>query len=455
MPESAGADTPPASRQQLRAAAIEVLSGNDLGDWTKPAPRLYPHQWSWDSAFIAIGLVHLDPDRALRELETLFHAQWSDGRVPHIVFNPEAADYFPGPDRWAAAACSAAAPRTPATSGIVQPPAHALAAWLVWSHLRERAPFVARFQALYPRLLDWHRYLATRRDPRGSGLLTIYHPWESGADNSPRWDEPLARVVVGEVSPYVRHDLKHVTDRSERPTQVEYDRYLWLVESLKQVGYDDEAAHRSHPFLVQDVFLSAIFALASDALARLGEALGRPSAEIEDLRVWSTRSARAVEQSWDADDRLALDFDLRADSRIHVQTSAGFAPLLLPTVSRTLSDAVVRELFGPRFVGAPGFRFGVIPSTAPGSPGFRARTYWRGPSWPVVDWLYSWTLGQHGYEAQSAALRDADLGLLSQPGAEFAEYFDCFTGAPLGSHQQSWTAAVAIDWLSQLAPAPA
>ena len=35
--------------------ATAVLKLNDLGGWTKAAPRLYPHQWSWDSAFVAIG----------------------------------------------------------------------------------------------------------------------------------------------------------------------------------------------------------------------------------------------------------------------------------------------------------------------------------------------------------------------------------------------------------------
>ena len=42
-----------------------------------PPPALYPHQWSWDSAFIAIGLRHLSPARAQRELESLFGAQWA------------------------------------------------------------------------------------------------------------------------------------------------------------------------------------------------------------------------------------------------------------------------------------------------------------------------------------------------------------------------------------------
>ena len=76
--------------RELARRAERVLLGNDMGDWTKPAPKLYPHQWSWDSAFIAIGLSRLDGRRAARELSTLFARQWSNGKVPHIVFNEEA-----------------------------------------------------------------------------------------------------------------------------------------------------------------------------------------------------------------------------------------------------------------------------------------------------------------------------------------------------------------------------
>jgi hypothetical protein len=70
----------------LRDQAAAVLRGNDQGRWTKAAPRLYPHQWSWDSAFIAIGWAHVDLRRALTELKQLFAAQWATGMVPHIVF---------------------------------------------------------------------------------------------------------------------------------------------------------------------------------------------------------------------------------------------------------------------------------------------------------------------------------------------------------------------------------
>jgi hypothetical protein len=271
--------------KSLWDAAVAVLRLNDVGGWTKPAPSLYPHQWSWDSAFVALGLAHVDPDRGLREFETLFAAQWADGRVPHIVYSPAAAPdaYFPDPSRWACAEVSAVACAAPATSGLCQPPVHAIGLWRIWQRCTTdgRAPNVAereRIAALYHQMIAWHRYLADRRDPDGIGLVTIYHPWESGCDNSPRWDEALARVAVGTVPPYARRDLAHVADPSHRPTDAEYDRFLWLIELLKQARYDDAAIHRSHPFVVKDVVFSAILSAANHRLAEVAVWLGRPGA---------------------------------------------------------------------------------------------------------------------------------------------------------------------------------
>ena len=441
---------PLGSADDLRRAALAVLAANDLGGWTKPAPRLYPHQWSWDSAFIAIGLANVDLDRALRELETLFEAQWADGRVPHIVFNPQAGDYFPGPDWWASTRTSAAAPRDMATSGLIQPPVHAIALQRIQrlaGHGRADA-IEARVKALYPRMVAWHRYLASARDPVGSGLLLIYHPWESGTDNSPRWDSALSRVTVGELPAYQRHDLKHVEDPSERPTHSEYDRYLWLVELLKQAGYDDPAIQRSHPFQIRDVLMSAIFAAASRALAEVGEWLERDAAEIQELTGFARRFGAGVERTVDAELRLALDWDDRAGQAVRVETCAGLAPLLVPHLPSDLLATMVERLRGDGFAGAAGLAQRIVPSTVPGSPGFHARSYWRGPAWPMANWLFWWALRQHGQRSAAADLRTENLSLLERPTSRFAEYFEPYTAEPLGSLEQSWTAAVALDWLA-------
>jgi hypothetical protein len=407
---------------------------------------LYPHQWSWDAAFIAIGIAHHDPDRALREIEHLFDAQWRDGRVPHIVFDPRVPDYWPGPDFWASAATSRLAPSAPATSGLIQPPMHAIAVWRILESAVGPERYHPRLTRLYPKLLAWHRYLAEQRDPEGSGLVTVYHPWE-GTDNTPRWDAALLRLQVGELPSYTRTDTSLV-DADERPTRAEYDRYLWLVALLREARYDDDAIQRTHPFLIKDVQCSAIFAAACGSLERIAAFVGAAAAERAEIAAWRERAVAAVAGAWDADLGLVLDFDLRTQAPIRVSTSAGLAVLLLPDLERTLAERAVRTAFGPDFAGAAGLAFPVVLSTALRSPEFRPRAYWRGPTWPVVNWLLWWGLVQQGLAEPAAALRRANVALLSRPTARFAEYFEPFTGEPLGSIDQSWTAAVALDWVA-------
>ena len=461
MSDRAGAardDRPLASPAALAERARAVLRENRVeGGWTKPAPALYPHQWGWDSAFIAIGLAHDDPDRAAGELRALFRAQWATGKVPQIVYNPAAppGSYFPDAARWDCAALSPDAPRSehgqPLASGISQPPVQAIAAWHIWEVARDRggadaAAARAFLDDLYPRLLAWHRYLATARDPEGSGLVTIYHPWESGTDNSPRWDRALAAVAVGEVPPYVRRDLQHVADASERPTHAEYDRYLWLVESLKGVRYDDAAIYRSHPFLVKDVLFSAILVAANEALLALADLVDAPDGERAVIAAWRDRGRRGLAERWDPELGLCLDWDVRTGAPVRVRTMAGFAPLVAGGLPPERLAALLAAFESPAFLAEPRLRWPLPPSTSPGDPAFRPRTYWRGPVWPVANWLLWWALERAGEGEHAARLREAGLAQLAD--GSFAEYYEPFTGEPLGSHNQSWTAAVALDWLA-------
>ena len=123
---------------QLAARAAYLLRGNDLGVMTSAAPLLYPHMWSWDAAFVSIGLASLTVERAVVELDTLLSAQWANGMIPHIVFANGVDGYFPGPARWETAALAVNAPRSRETSGITQPPVHAIAVQRILDHARTR-----------------------------------------------------------------------------------------------------------------------------------------------------------------------------------------------------------------------------------------------------------------------------------------------------------------------------
>ncbi|HEX6422599.1 MAG TPA: hypothetical protein VFZ79_03925 [Acidimicrobiales bacterium] len=433
---------------ELAAEAIGVLRTNDRGTWTRPSPQLYPHQWSWDAAFVAIGWAHLTPERAVTELRSLFRGQWASGMVPQIVFDPSVAlgAYEPRHRTWATAGLC---PPEVATSGICQPPVHAIALARVREVADGRgdgtvAAVDRAIVDLYPRLAAWHRWLHTARDPDGTGIVTVFHPWESGLDNSPRWDDALAAVPVdGEVAGD-RPDLAHVADAAERPTDGDYRRYHALVRALVDVGYDPVRAHRSHPFRVADVLFTAVLAAADDALSDLAVRAGHPEAA-DRHRADAELSRRGLDACWDPSRCACLDRDLVAGSWVTADTIAGFAPLVAGCdTDRAL--ALVDRLAGPSYAGAPGLRWRVPPTTAVDDPAFDPRSYWRGPTWPVVTWLLWWALDRDGHRHPADTLRRAAIDQLRATGC--SEYAQPLTGEPLGSTAQSWTAAVALDWLA-------
>jgi glucosylglycerate hydrolase len=431
----------------LRDQAAAVLRGNDAGGWTKASPLLYPHQWSWDSAFIAIGWAHLDVRRAMTELEQLFAAQWSTGMVPHIVFRAgQGARYFPGPEWWDCAAVTPAARGLPAqTTGICQPPVHALAVRRIWQLTPPplRPEIRARIQALFPRLVHWHRYLATGRDPEESGLVTAYHPWE-GTDNSPRWDRALARIEAPRPGPYTRLDTSELGDPAQRPTNWDYDRYLWLVELLREYRYDEQI-HRHYPFQIKDVFFSAVLVAANAAMLDLAGVAGAGDGDRAEVAGWLDRGRAGLARRFDAGSGLCADYDVRAGEQIRLRTFAAFAPLFARTADVGQRAAQLRLLDSADFCGNPRLRWPLLPSTSPVESAFEPHNYWRGPVWPIIDWLLWQSLTELGCADRAAGLRRDSLAQVTGAG-EFNEYFDPFTGAPLGSPRQSWTAAVVLDW---------
>jgi hypothetical protein len=114
-------------------------------------------------------------------------------------------------------------PRHHKTSGLVQPPVHATAALHVYRLAKDDVYAQAFLEGAYPRLAAWHEYLYRERDPEDEGLVYIRHPWESGMDNSPMWDEILLRIHLkpDEIPGYRRVDT-HLVDTEARPVSAAY-----------------------------------------------------------------------------------------------------------------------------------------------------------------------------------------------------------------------------------------
>ena len=349
---------------------------------------------------MALGWAQLDEARAFQEIETLFTGQWPDGMVPHIVFHKPDPAYFPGPERWGTR-------HTPMTSGITQPPVAASCVRRILEGARDPRSAEARTRALFPKLLASHRWFHTVRDPDGTGTVTTLHPWETGMDNSPAWDEALARVEVApDLEPYVRKDTTHV-DPSMRPTKAEYDRFMTLVQLYRGHGWRHEITRLS-PFRMADVATNCILLRADRDLLALAERLGEGSAA-DEIRGWVARAEPVFRRFVDPATGLWHSLDQTTGERAPTPTHAGFLAFWAGLGTEPLAGHLATWI---------GKAPHAIASVAPDHPRFDSKRYWRGPIWAIANFMIAEGLKEAGQVALAERVRadtapaDRDRGLL-------------------------------------------
>lgn len=353
-----------------------------------------------------MGYVHYDQGRAEQELRSLFAGQWSDGRVPHIVFHEvdPTVPYFPGPSFWQIER-SPSAPPGHNTTGIVQPPIHASAVLHIVRCAPDKDQALAFAAEMFPRLAAWHDFLYGQRDPYGEGLAFICHPWESGQDNSPLWDPILQHMDLRpEQIPFYRRADTQAVDPAERPLDVDYDHYIYLVDFFRQRAYDQQRIFAEGcPFVVQDVLFNSLLCQAEQDMAVLARLLGVDPAPFASRA--ATTAAAIDARLWDGDRGLYLDYDMMADATMPVLALAGFAPLFAGVPDAARAQKMLAYLgsrsFGLDLEDRSGFAAASYDRFAPA---FSPRRYWRGPVWIQMNWLIMHGLRKYGYVDHSAQL---------------------------------------------------
>ncbi|MGI8662495.1 MAG: MGH1-like glycoside hydrolase domain-containing protein [Acidimicrobiales bacterium] len=275
--------------------------------YTVPNATTYPFQWLWDSCFHSIIWAELgDTERALIELAHVFRMQDDDGFVPHVDYerDPGFLASFWGRE---------------GASTITQPPVHGHTI----SALRQRGVVVPG--ELVERSVAHLAWFLRERRHR-SGLIAIRHPWETGCDDSARFDSWGAA-----------------------------DRTTWFEVK-------GELLRRSpRSFDCAPVSLSAIVAWSCRQLAIDDEGL-----------------TDALARRWDGELRTWVDAGSGESTSGRTRTLEGLLPQLVDP-----RPEVVAELADPSaYCGAYGPR-----GAHPAEPSYAPDRYWRGPVWPQLAYL--------------------------------------------------------------------
>ncbi len=411
----------------FKEKAKSILKSNDRGGFTVPTSNLYPYQWNWDSAFAALGFATFDRNRAWCELELLFEAQWEDGMLPHIVFRNDDPRYFPGPSFWQSGT-------TPPTSGHSQPP---VTASIVWSLVQSGDHSdLERARKLFPSLLKFHNWFHCARDPDGTGLIGIIHPWASGRDNSPDWDFGMAGIeVADDLGDYKRQDTNFV-DAEERPTSDQYDRYLTLIKFGREHNWDQQLITKKGPFLVADPGINFILMRADRDLLQLAGRLGIEDCK-ETIESWIAKSREACRSLWNPDIECYAARDMKSGQFSEGISNAAMLAFYADAGSEREYEKLARH--AEEILQIAKYAF---PSWDPRHDRFDSRRYWRGPTWAIMNYMIAEGMAEQGFDDLAARIHHDTLQLIQTSG--FCEYFDPITGDGLGGQLFTWTAAILL-----------
>lgn len=354
--------------------------------YTVPNAAVYPFQWLWDSCFHAITWAELgDPDRARRELLHLFRTQATDGFVPHVDYewSPTHHAGFWGRE---------------GSSGITQPPmfGHAIA------ELARRGVDV---DDLVRPATDGLRFLLRER-ARVDGLIALCHPWESGGDDCPRWDD----WCPGGWSKERWFDAKGA-----------------LLSGLVHSSAGSPIAN--HAFVVGSCGFNALVAFNALELASVtGDA---------DLAAAADGLVDALATRRDPEVCTWIDTGTARDGSGRTRTLDALLPVLVER-DRSVVDAVFAQLLDPTAFGGSCGPAGVHRDES----AFAPRTYWRGPAWPQLTYLFWVAARRHERPEDADAL--ARMLVEGATASDWSEYWDADDGTGLGAAPQSWAALAAV-----------
>ena len=410
--------------------AQKILIGNRKRGYTLPTNnKLYPAQWNWDSAFIALGYSYFNLNFALKEIKTLLDGQWKDGMIPHILFHNTNTNYYPNHTAWN---CG----NKIRSSGITQPPVLASILKEIIDKNKITKIQKKEIKKFVIKIKKSHEWFIKNRDPKKTGLVSILHPWESGYDNSSLWDEPMNKVKIEKNIQYKRADNK-VINPEHRPLNIDYDRYVTIKNDLRKKKYDPKKIFKTGLFNVVDIGFNSIFLKSNKDLIILLKKFNLDSSTIIN---YVKITEKNILKYFDKKKQTFFCFDLRNKKKIFIPSITNYLILYADIKNSKINDILIKNLKKHNLKEKYFFS-----SIKPNHKSFEEKRYWRGPVWINCNWFIHKGL-MNKDEKYSNKIKERTIRLVEKKG--FHEYYSCKNGKPMGANNFSWSAALYLDLIN-------
>ena len=328
-----------------------------------PSMIHYVGVWQWDAFFHALAYRHVEKHLAQDQIRIVLDHQREDGMIPDAIHDEGTVTRL----------------NFPVDADVTKPPLIAWAAYKLYEMDGDRE----FLDEIYEPIVRWNTWWFEQNDTDGNGLCEYQHPFSSGLDDSPLWDDGM---------PVEAPDL---------------NTYLYLQQ---------------------------------ESLAKIASAIGKQ----EDVEMWRGRAdamvQRLVERAWDAES--GFFWARRNDSRVNVRTPFNLFPLITGRMPQEIAERLVTHLTDERqfWTRYP------VPSVALDDPKYTPGKMWRGPTWVNVNYLLIEGLQRSGYPDLAHELRRRTLDLINLRD-DIYEYYDPVTGEnpPSAASMFGWSSAVFID----------
>jgi len=333
---------------------FEAMSPSKIG---------YVGLWLWDSALHALAFRYVDPVLARNQIQVMLDHQLPTGMLPDAVYDEGVVYTLDHPIR----------------GTVTKPP---ILAWSVLK-LHESDPDDSFLADVYMPLVRLNSWWFNMNDDNGDGLVQYNHPYSSGLDNSPLWDQGMP---------------------------------------------------------VESPDLNTYLCVNMNSLATIADILHLE----EEATMWRQRAKtlvqRMIQRFWDPE--AGLFWAIKNGEPIKIVTPFNLYPLWTGLLPDDIKTRLIEHLKDPNMF----WGNYPIPTVARNDPNFESHNMWRGPVWANINYFFIEALRGVGEKQMADYLRDRTLEMIMAQ-EDMYEYYDAETGSPptKAVHTFGWTSAIFID----------